>query len=457
MKFIFLVLLLAAIPWFSARFAYSEKARRAGAFALSFLPLISHQVQTSVFPIAWPYWPGYVRGFEFGIEDAVAIAALIAVKRRSAPVGNVIAYAALGALALASAFHGVAPLASSFVAWQFARSCLVYLAVYRLCQSMFAIRGLIGGLTAGLCLNAIAATRQHFDGISQATGLFEHQNLLGMLSHFIVLTGAGLYIADRSSRWPLIALGAGAIVAVFGASRATVALQAIGLVAVIILSLVRRPSRRAGSLLAIGLFGMLLAAPFAYKAISPRIAAAAAGPEYDERAAFESAAKSMISDHPLGVGANHYVIVANTQGYSARAGVTWASGSRSANVHNAYLLTIAEMSYAALVPLIWLLGVPALLAVAAAFRRRRAEFGPILIGAGAANVMVAVHSTVEWIFVTQEVQLLLAANIGLIASALALQRSSAQNPPIPIAGASLEPALSGASATKTSRLLQPDK
>ena len=53
----------------------------------------------------------------------------------------------------------------------------------------------------------------------------------------------------------------------------------------------------------------------------------------------------MIADHPLGVGANQYVIVANTGGYSARAGVPWNTDERAAPVHDAYYLVTAELGF----------------------------------------------------------------------------------------------------------------
>jgi len=71
-------------------------------------------------------------------------------------------------------------------------------------------------------------------------------------------------------------------------------------------------------------------------------ARASGGVVGDERALFEAAAKAMFADHPMGVGANQYVVVASTQGYSERAGVPWNWTSRSANVHNTYLLVAAE-------------------------------------------------------------------------------------------------------------------
>src|SRR3546814_5640016 len=92
--------------------------------------------------------------------------------------------------------------------------------------------------------------------------------------------------------------------------------------------------------------------PIAATSFGERFAngADATGPD-GERQAFERAAKPMWRDHPMGVGANQYVVVANSQGYSQNAGVVWNYRSRSAHVHHIYLLAAAETGWLGLIPL----------------------------------------------------------------------------------------------------------
>ena len=61
------------------------------------------------------------------------------------------------------------------------------------------------------------------------------------------------------------------------------------------------------------------------------------------------AAKMIIADHPLGVGPNQYLLVANIGGYSSRAGVAWNAANRSAPVHNSYYFITAELGFVGLI------------------------------------------------------------------------------------------------------------
>jgi len=150
--------------------------------------------------------------------------------------------------------------------------------------------------------------------------------------------------------------------------------------------------------------------------------------DYDEREAFTRAAKDMLADHPWGVGANHYVLAANSQGYSDRAKVGWGEGSRAANVHNAYLLTAAEMGYIALVPFVWLSILTALGGLVWCFRSRDKRLSIALFGTCMAQFVVAVHNTVEWIFVTYAAQVLFCINLGTMAGLIGEIRASRRRP-----------------------------
>ncbi len=57
----------------------------------------------------------------------------------------------------------------------------------------------------------------------------------------------------------------------------------------------------------------------------------------DERPAFEEAARMMLHDYPMGVGANNYVVVANAGGYLDRVEI-FVFQSRQTSVHNSYWL-----------------------------------------------------------------------------------------------------------------------
>src|SRR5262249_26959034 len=148
--------------------------------------------------------------------------------------------------------------------------------------------------------------------------------------------------------WQTIAVPiAGAIIAVLTASRATLGLVAAGLALVFSLSAVRRWTSRKAKGAVLGVAAVAALTPMAISSYEMRFRATPLREEYEERAAFEHAASLILADHPLGVGANNYIVAANSGGYMARAGVAWTS--RSTSVHNGYWLMAAETGYLGLV------------------------------------------------------------------------------------------------------------
>src|SRR5690606_1191376 len=111
-------------------------------------------------------------------------------------------------------------------------------------------------------------------------------------------------------------------------------------------------------------------APLAMSSFERRFAATPFERDYGEREAFNRAAALMLADHPMGVGANHYVLIAKNHGYSERAGVVPFEASRNAHVHNAYWLVAAETGYLGLGALLLLMLRPLGVAFAYGWRHR---------------------------------------------------------------------------------------
>ena len=109
------------------------------------------------------------------------------------------------------------------------------------------------------------------------------------------------------------------------------------------------------------------------------------------------------------------MFIANTEGYSARAGVSWATGSRSTNVHNSYLLVAVETGYLGFVTMIALLCSAMWSAFATAIRFRRQPGAEVLIGVGYSILAMSLQGLYEWMFVSLPAQSLLAVSFGLIA------------------------------------------
>ena len=95
--------------------------------------------------------------------------------------------------------------------------------------------------------------------------------------------------------------------------------------------------------------------------------------------------------------------------------MTWASGSRSTNVHNSYLLVAAETGYLGIATLVCLLAGAILSALVTAFRHRAHPVSEILIGLACGIIAMCIHAFVEWMFVMYPTQYLFAISLGLIA------------------------------------------
>src|SRR5690606_7875244 len=122
-----------------------------------------------------------------------------------------------------------------------------------------------------------------------------------------------------------------------GGSRGAMAIVAIALVVLVLLSLARRFTQQKLKVLGFGILALAVVVPVGLNTLTARFGDTPFTAEEDQRAAFERAARAMAADHPLGVGANLFVSVNNLQGYAERAGVAWNFANRSAPVHNAYL------------------------------------------------------------------------------------------------------------------------
>lgn len=422
MRYVGLLLFLICIPALAAAIRSDRTIRRAVWTLLGASPFIYGWAHLSVSVVSWAYWPGYVKGLIVALPDLLAIGLLLSTPgRRIRPAILV----ALGGYILAVAFSmsvSALPFASFQYVWQLLRIFLVALVVARISVGSDAPRHIVYGLCCGIAFQAFFSVVQHFGhGVVQASGTMGHQNLLGMMTHFALLTALALILAG--DRAPILKIGvAAALVAVaLTGSRGAVAFAGLGVVLLLLLSLLRRPTAGKMRVAGAGVAVLLAAAPVAYLTLEKRFAVSGEGGSSAERAAFERAARAMWTDHPMGVGANEYVVTANTKGYSSRAGVIWSTGSRSANVHNAYLLVAAETGWPGLVTFLLLYATAVLTAARAAWAKPYARHSELLLGVLVVLVTVAAHNLYEWIFVVEVTQYLFAMMLGL-AMGLGLRR-----------------------------------
>lgn len=413
MGLIFLIGLLAITPLLTMMLRTQPAHLPLACAALGFL-LFFLEPWLYAAPVSWAGWPGPVKGAEVSIIDAIAVAIILATR----PAGRVpwalkLGMAVYAAGFLVSIFAAELWMAAAFYGWQVVRAAIVFVAILRACNAHpKAPYALFLGIGAGLVLEAGLAVVQFARGNLEPGGTLGHRNLLGMASYFAALPAFALLLAGKRSGIALAIVGAALIIAFVGGSRATIGLLAIGLVVTTSLSIFRKPTGRKMGFAMIAI-GLLAVAPIAMNWALERRSSGAAESAARERAAMLDAARMIISEHPLGIGANHYALVAATGGYSARAGVAWAPTSRGAPVHNSYYLAAAELG------MLGALGLLAFLAAAIvsglrALRRVPAGgvTGELMIGFVSVVIVLSAHLAFEWLFFSFYIHYLLAMVLG---------------------------------------------
>ncbi len=409
------IVLIAIIPlsgWLRRNPAQAPKAWILMGL-LPFLLTVSHSVMAI---ISWVEWPGYAKGAEFTVLDGFAIALYLSLPGERRPLPFRFAMGSYFFAVMVSALQAQVPMPAYFYCWQLARMFLVYAVVARGCSNPRLVPALLTGLAIGLIFEAVDTVLQRGSGVLQAAGTFGHQNLLGLLSHFIVFPFFALLLAGQPGRLPVAVGLAGIVVEVLTTSRATVGLAGLGYALLFVLSASREWTSRKAHVLLIGVVALSVVLPLALSSFEQRLAGeAGVSSDYDERAAFERAAAAMLSDHPLGVGPNNYVMAANTGGYNNSAGVSTMENSGGAHVHNVYRLVAAETGYLGLLTFVLLLCRPLIVAFACGLRYRGDRRGDLLLGLAIALLIVYLHSFYEWSLAIPEAQYMLAIAMGLVA------------------------------------------
>lgn len=416
MKWVALFLILMAAPLIAVWLRSNPKQAPLLWGLLTFLPFVQGPWNLEVAPFATPLWSGYVKGWEIGLVDAIAFGVIVGMRGRWPKMILLLPFLAYFVAVLLAVFQSRFPNLALSYPVQLIRVGLVFLAIARVATLERGERALLIGLVCGLTVQAGYALWATANGALQSGGSLGHQNLLGFLSHMALMPVLALFLSGRMPRWALLGVVSGLTVVILTASRATIGFAGLGLVLTLILSITIRFTPRKA---AIGVAGVVLLAasfPLAYAKLEQRFAMQnttflAAD---EERIAFERAARAIIADNPLGIGPNHYVFVANTEGYSAAAGVAWNSGSRSTNVHHTYLLVAAETGPLGLLTLVLLLGLGIYHALMGAIRYRQQPGSEVLIGLGIGLVAVVIHGFFEWMLVVSPTQYLLASTLGLI-------------------------------------------
>jgi O-antigen ligase len=393
---------------------------------LGVLPFLVSPFNLGAAPVSWAMWPGFAKGIEVTLLDAVALSILLARFPARNPLpfkGVFLAY--IAAVVIVIPLSDV-PMSSSFYPWQLLRVFLCFAAVARVCAEPGGPEAIIRGLAIGVSYHAALSILDRLGGTVQAKGGMGHQNLLGMMTHMVLLPCFAWVMATGRSGWAKIGVAAAAIAVTLTASRATIGFAAVGFATLFVLAGSFRWNGRKAKIGIAAALGLAIAGPIAAQSFGMRFGSGPVITEDGERQAFERAADMIIADHPFGVGSNQYVVVANTKGYSDRAGVIWNFGSRAAHVHNVYKVVHAETGFLGLATFLLLFATVIISAIRLAWRFRRHPLGVLVLGCGTALATVALHGLYEWIFVTADTQYLFGTMVGMIAGAsVQLRRDAA--------------------------------
>jgi O-antigen ligase len=384
---------------------------------VGFLPFGIHYFHLYMAIDSAALWGGYVKGVEVSILDLIVLTLYFSTPNVKQPLPFRFVMAFYFLMVLLSAFQAWQPESSLFYPWQLARMFLVYATVTKGCADPRVTPAIMRGMAAGLMMETAFAIWQRFGmGMTQTGGTEGHQNLLGVMSHLVILPFFALLLAGRRGPLPVVVTVAGAFVIVSTASRGTIGLASFGVATIFVLSAARKWTSLKGRVLLIGVVAMAILVPAVTSSFQERFAKVPIYENgYDERAAYLKAAGMMLADHPLGIGANHFAVIGNIEHYYEKAGVdTYASGL-AGNVHNFYYLTAAETGYQGLIALLLLLVRPLIVAFRCGWRNVGDYRGDLLIGLGVALLAVYFHSWLEWSLATFSAEYLLAIAIGLVA------------------------------------------
>ena len=330
MKWVTLIILLVAIVPVRGWLRRNPNAIPRALMFMGFLPWIL-ELHLQVAVISDVNWIGHVTGVEFGVLDALALALYLSLPRVGHPLPFRISMLLYFSAVLLSVLQArYAWIAVVYYLAQLARMFLVYAAVTRVCVlNSRAISALMTGMVAGLLFETVVVIFQRFAlGMSQPSGTISHQNILGMMCQIVVFPLFALLL-NRERGWlPIAGTLAGVVIQVLTVSRATIGLSAFGYVAVYLLSTARQWTSRKARVLLISLAAAAGFVPIVMSSIESRLESERVmWGDFDERAALKTMAANIFSDYPLGVGANNFVLVANVEGYSERAG-NWSDVAR---------------------------------------------------------------------------------------------------------------------------------
>jgi O-antigen ligase len=425
MRFVALAVILITLPLFVALLNRYRDRREWALIALGVMLFLHGTLQIDAAILSWRLWPGIAKGIMLSPMDTLSLALILtraAARSRVPYVGLTVLYLLPSTLSIFISFNATATL---FIPMQILRVAIMFVAIAGEVHRPSALRGLFGGVAIGLVMQGAFVVNEKLSGVVQAKGSMPHQNILGIMAELSLIPLLAMVLEGDRRKIMYAGIIAGLIIVAGGGSRATMGFTGVGLGLLISLSLARRITPRKIKILGFAVLAAILIVPLGFGTLKERFGEAGLTFESDEqRPAFERAANAISDDYPFGIGANNYVAVANSGGYSQRAGVSWGGNNLAAPVHNAYLLMRAETGRFGEMVMLILLIAPVIGGVRVAFSDRKAPNLGMGLATSTACFIAALHCLYEYAWHIEAVQRIFFTNLAVLSGCILWNRAA---------------------------------
>ena len=387
-------------------------------------------IPTSINFFSEENYRGSARGMEVSVLHLLSLALLLSLAMRGRlgkllPEMGFFLYVGYFLLCLPSFSTAADGLIAWYETWKMIMLFVVYLAIYKYQDVCDGFRSTIAALAMFTILNALSVVKQHFGGVYQAHGFFNHQNSLAMAMTMLAPIFFSVYLQDglRSgfSRLCAFAFLCAVGATVWTYSRGGLAMIPIGSGIPAAVALLKRESRlrtikRLAPIAFAGVIGVA--------AVLPRVVQRfQEAPEESGNTRIELAncAIEMIEDEPIcGVGINNWGIKINAPyEYAERAGRRPNRGEdfKDGVVETVYLLVCAECGIPALVAMLCWFGWHWLSCIRLLGRLKGTSIACIPAGILGGLTVNFMQSALEWVL-RQQMNLILLMTVFAIVSYL---------------------------------------
>jgi len=309
------------------------------------------------------------------------------------------------------------PFYGTFAIHKFIRCLVLYWVVVNLCVDRENIKALISGLIAAVvCQGTIVIWEKYIvkTCIFRSMGSFPHPNTLAMYIDMILPVLVGLLLVKGFSKkqelFALYGISTGFISVIFTKSRAAMIILPAGLMGVVCISMLFKPTLRKALIVVVALIFVAGVGSIALPRIIARFQKAPKE-SAETRHYFNIAAKAMAKEHFFGVGINLYSKdLADTDYYwyvypdkvdlpdpeAFREGIH--GKSRLGNAHHIYLLFAGETGWIGMWCFILFIARFYLTNIIMFFTTKDEEYRAIILGLLFSFGILHLHGKLEWVF-----------------------------------------------------------